>query len=82
MFCESVLKNWGCPLQAIQLGAAKVLSMLLMVADALQQYLNGSIFGLDDKQVWFVSKLLSIFRKKGREKKKKNLPHAFTSNFD
>nr|XP_024933206.2 uncharacterized protein LOC107427578 isoform X2 [Ziziphus jujuba var. spinosa] len=36
---------------AIQIGAAKVLSMLLMLADVLQQCLNGSSFGIDDKQI-------------------------------
>ncbi|GLT30700.1 hypothetical protein SLA2020_054910 [Shorea laevis] len=37
---------------AIQLGAAKVLSMLLCMADYLQPYLFGNAcFGLDDKQI-------------------------------
>lgn len=44
-------------MQAIQIGAAKVLSMLLMIADVLQQHVHGSSFGLNDKEVWFVPKL-------------------------
>ncbi|KAF3434642.1 hypothetical protein FNV43_RR21727 [Rhamnella rubrinervis] len=36
---------------AIQIGAAKVLSMLLMMADVLQQYVFGSSFGLNDKEI-------------------------------
>lgn len=40
-------------LQAIQLGAVRVLRMLLITADYLQPYLPGIVcFGLDDKQVW------------------------------
>ncbi|PON83420.1 hypothetical protein TorRG33x02_208350 [Trema orientale] len=35
----------------IQIGAAKVLSMLLMIADFLPPYVSASSFGLDDKQV-------------------------------
>ncbi|XP_062082237.1 uncharacterized protein LOC133788686 isoform X2 [Humulus lupulus] len=36
---------------AIQIGATKVLSMLLMTADFLPPYFSASSFGLDDKQV-------------------------------
>lgn len=40
------------PIQAIQVGAARVLSELLVVADYSQQYRFGNAcFGLDDKQV-------------------------------
>ncbi|KAH0977984.1 hypothetical protein GBA52_027703 [Prunus armeniaca] len=35
----------------IQVGAARVLSAFLMMADLMQPYLFGSSFGLDDKQV-------------------------------
>ncbi|XP_062087174.1 uncharacterized protein LOC133793982 [Humulus lupulus] len=38
-------------MQAIQIGATKVLSMLLMTADFLPPYFSASSFGLDDKQV-------------------------------
>lgn len=52
-------------MQAIQVGAARVLSELLIVADYLQQYLVGNAcFGLDDKQVFhfiFEFFLLSFF---------------------
>lgn len=40
--------------QGIQVGAARVLSAFLMMADLMQPYLFGSSFGLDDKQVWCV----------------------------
>lgn len=40
-------------MQAIQVGAAKVLSKLLMMADNLQPYIASNVcFGLDDEQVW------------------------------
>ncbi|CAN6544612.1 unnamed protein product [Malus baccata var. baccata] len=35
----------------IQVGAARVLSLFLMMADFMQPYLFGSSFGLDDKQI-------------------------------
>lgn len=68
-------------MQAIQIGATKVLSMLLMLADVFQQYVHGSSLGLDDKEVWFVRTLLlsfSIFWVKGKKmqetkKKKKRI---------
>jgi len=42
-------------MQTIQVGAARVLSELLIVADYLQQYSFGNAcFGLDDKQVLHV----------------------------
>lgn len=41
-------------MQGIQVGAARVLSAFLMMADLMQPYLFGSSFGLDDKQVWCV----------------------------
>ncbi|XP_062079812.1 uncharacterized protein LOC133784514 [Humulus lupulus] len=40
-------------MQAIQIGATKVLSMLLMTADFLPPYFSASSFGLDDKQPAF-----------------------------
>jgi hypothetical protein len=48
-------------MQAVQVGAAKVLSMLFTTADYMQPYLSGNVcFGLDDKQVWH-PKLTIIF---------------------
>ncbi|XP_062085681.1 uncharacterized protein LOC133791781 [Humulus lupulus] len=38
-------------LEAIQIGATKVVSMLLMTGDFLPPYFSASSFGLDDKQV-------------------------------
>lgn len=47
-------------MQTIQVGAARVLSELLIVADYLQQYSFGNAcFGLDDKQVCILC--LSLF---------------------
>ena len=42
-------------LQTIQVGAAKVLSLLFALADCSQTYVLGNAcFGLDEKQVWII----------------------------
>lgn len=52
-FSECLVNFFELSMQAIQVGAARVLSELLIVADYLQQYLVGNAgFGLDDKQVF------------------------------
>ncbi|XP_062101949.1 uncharacterized protein LOC133809570 isoform X2 [Humulus lupulus] len=48
MFAVSLMSQ---KLKAIQIGATKVLSMLLMTADFLPPYFSASGFCLDDKQV-------------------------------
>ncbi|EXB39261.1 hypothetical protein L484_024956 [Morus notabilis] len=47
----------------IQIGAAKVLSMLLMIADFLPPYFSASSFGLDDKQVRDLKHSVSYIRR-------------------
>ncbi|TQE02447.1 hypothetical protein C1H46_011972 [Malus baccata] len=46
-----LIKILEFPTQGIQVGAARVLSLFLMMADFMQPYLFGSSFGLDDKQI-------------------------------
>lgn len=59
---EFLVNFFELSMQAIQVGAARVLSSLLIVADYLQQYFGNACFGLDDKQVFhFVSLLPSFF---------------------
>lgn len=48
-----------CVIQVIQVGAARLLSMLFFVADHSQLYISGNAcFGLSDKQVHVIMSLL------------------------
>lgn len=40
-------------LQRVQVGAARVLSMLLLITDDLQPHLSSACFSLDDEQVYY-----------------------------
>lgn len=55
----SVFNDFKFSMQQIQVGAARVLSVFLMIADIIQPFLFGSSFGLDDIQVACLS--LSCF---------------------
>lgn len=53
LIVEYLIKNFDLSIQAIQVGATKVLSLLLTISDYSQPYFSGNAcFGLDDNQVW------------------------------
>lgn len=51
LYLSVCIKDLKFSMQRIQVGAARVLSVFLMMADIIQPYLFGSSFGLDDIQV-------------------------------
>lgn len=61
LIVEYLIQIFELSIQAIQVGATKVLSLLLTISDYSQPYFSGNAcFGFDDNQVWHLCFVLIL----------------------